>query len=45
MLYFKTRDQARAFANKTNRTMTDLGADAPKRWAVQIVTFEGMSEL
>lgn len=39
MLYFATRDKARAFADKTNRAVTDLGADAPKRWAVQIVTF------
>lgn len=40
MLYFKTRDQARAFATKTNRVMTDLGPDAPKRWGVTIVTFD-----
>jgi len=39
MLYFKTRDSARAFADRTNRSVTDLGTDAPKRWAVQVVVF------
>lgn len=39
MLYFKNRDAARAFASKANRVVTDLGADAPKRWAVQVVVY------
>lgn len=39
MLYFTTRDAARAFAVRSNRTVTDLGADAPKRWAVQVVVY------
>lgn len=39
MFYFKTEELARAYALKTGRTFTDLGATAAegKRYAVAIV--------
>lgn len=37
MLFFKTRSLARAFASKSGRKVKDLGASAPKRWAVMVL--------
>jgi hypothetical protein len=39
VLYFDTRDQARAFANRTGRQVSDLkDTGARKRWGVQVVS-------
>lgn len=37
MLYFKTRQHARAFANRSGRKVKDLGAASAKRWAVVVL--------
>ncbi len=37
MLYFTTRSAARTFAAKVSKSVTDLGASSPKRWAVKVV--------
>ena len=39
MIYFTSRDAARSFKSKSinAKKLIDLGAGAPKRWAVQIM--------
>lgn len=37
MLFFKTRELARTFANKSNKKVTDLGSESEKRWGVKVV--------
>ena len=37
MLYFATRDKAKAFATMSGHRFVDLGAGATKRWAVQLL--------
>lgn len=38
MFYFTSRAKARVFAKLKGLIVTDRGADAEKRWAVQVVT-------
>lgn len=37
MLYFRTRQDARDFANKAGRKVKDNGKSAAKRWAVKVI--------
>ncbi len=37
MIYFATRQDARLFANKTNRKVSDNGKESAKRWGVRII--------
>lgn len=36
MLYFRTRQDVRAFARKSGRKVKDNGKNAAKRWAVKV---------
>ena len=37
MFFFKSRRAARTFARKTDRTVTDFGVNASRRWAVRVM--------